>query len=317
MKKNLIRYKIVLVAILFFSCLCPENLECVKHNFFTKHKKKILTVGAIAVATSLLNLLVYFFSDSIVLHMHNAQPIDCNVNKEIYDIVGELCANYNMPTPKLWYVPTDIPNAFATGRNVNHASVAVTKGILNLLDKQELRAVLAHEISHIKNRDMLITTVVSVVSIFLVALAKLFKKGVFDSNEQSDQDEQSSKRNRAKYSFMITILKPFAKIITQCATTLIQLSISRLREYKADETGAHCCQDPLALASALKKLNNQSVKIRFDEKDNVVLSSAMSNLYFMNYLSGRDVINLLSTHPPAEKRIAKLEEMAKKMNQTN
>lgn len=245
-----------------------------------------------------MNLVVYFFSDKIVLSMYNAQPLDRAHYGNIYAMVEELAMRMNMPMPKLWYIPTSMANAFATGRNPRHASVAVTHGILDILDEHELRGVLAHELSHVKNRDVLIGTIAATIAMAIAYLADMFRWSLFFGGSNNRDDRNSGGIIGA---IVIAVLMPIA-------ATLIQLAISRSREYLADETGARCCNDPLALASALQKLQNNVQGMHMKPASNAQATTA--SLFIVYPFSGKSLLNLFSTHPPMEKRIARLQKMA-------
>jgi heat shock protein HtpX len=247
----------------------------------------------------LMNLLAYFFSDKMVLAMYGAQPLDEEQYKDIYDMVAELSLNAGIPMPKLWYIESPMANAFATGRDPQHSSVAVTQGIVHALEKHELRGVLAHELSHIKNRDILIATVAATIAAAIGYLAHMLQWSViFGIGGRRDDRESGS----SGWSALI------AAIIMPIAATLIQLALSRSREYLADESGAKISHDPLALASALEKLTHQSHEQHAEPASPAQASTA--SLFIVYPFSGRGLINLFSTHPPMEERIARLRKMA-------
>ena len=186
---------------------------------------------------------MYFFSDRLVLRLYRAQPLDEYTYKTIHDLVAELAHRMHIPKPKLWLVDSPQANAFATGRNPSHASVALTTGIIDILDEDELQGVLAHELSHVKNRDIFISTMAATIATAISYLASMLRYsalwGSFNSRRRSS--------NNPFILFIVGLILPFI-------ATLVQLAISRSREYQADETGAKTTHDPLALASALKKL---------------------------------------------------------------
>ena len=235
------------------------------------------------------NFISYFFSDSIVLASYKAKPISPEQDPRLHSIVSELAISAKIPTPKIYKINTSMPNAFATGRNPQHAAVAVTEGILRLLDDRELRGVLAHELSHIKNRDILISCIAATLAgaiMLLVRMGFLFGGG------------RSSRGNsNAIISLLLLILAPVA-------AGLIQMAISRSREYIADSDGAKISGDPLALASALRRLAYGNSR---QEND---VSTNTAHMFIVNPLKGKDFASLFSTHPPIEQRIKKLEEMA-------
>ncbi len=249
------------------------------------------------VMAMLMNFLTYFFSDKIVLAMYGAQELDPVHHANIYSIVGELSREAGIPMPKLWYIPTPMANAFATGRNPRHASVAVTQGILDILEEHELRGVLAHELGHIKNRDILIATVAATIATAIGYLAHMLQWS-FILGGRSDRERGGG------WGALI------AAIIMPIAAMFIQMAISRSREYLADESGAEFARDPLALASALEKLT-RSNKVQHLEPESTA-QSASASLFIVYPFSADGLITLFSTHPPIEKRIALLREMAKR-----
>lgn len=247
-----------------------------------------------------MNAVSYFYSDKIVLHMYKAQPLDEDRYGYIYDMVSELAHRMKIPMPKLWLIPTDMANAFATGRNPGHASVAVTTGILKLLNEKELRGVLAHELSHVKNRDILVTTIAA-------TLATAIGYGAHMAQYASLATHTSRRQNNSAgpiTAFAIAIFMPLAAM-------LIQLALSRSREYFADETGALCCQDPLALASALEKLHNHISHANLDNSD--VDKASTAPLFIMHPFAGNRWTTLFATHPPIDARIARLRTIYQKM----
>ncbi len=243
----------------------------------------------------IMNFVTYFYSDKIVLKLYKAQPLDENKFGNVYDIVRELTQEANMPMPKLWYLPNPMANAFATGRNPEHASIAVTQGILDILDEHELRGVLAHELSHVKNRDILIATVAATIAMTIAYLADIVRWSfIFGGRGSRD-------RNGGGWGAI------FVAILMPIAATMIQLAISRSREYLADETGAKISHDPLALASALEKLHHSARSKKVVPRSNAQASTA--SLFIVYPFSASGLKSLFSTHPPMEKRIAKLREM--------
>ncbi len=244
----------------------------------------------------LMNFVTYFFSDKIVLRMYGAQKLDEEHYEHIYDMVRDLTRDMQMPMPKLYYMPTGMANAFATGRNPKHAAVAVTKGILDLLDASELRGVLAHELSHVKNRDILVGTIAATLAMTIGYLAQMARFSVIFGGGRGDRD-----RGGALGTIVLAMLMPIA-------ATLIQLAISRSREYLADETGAKECHDPLALASALEKLHYQATNQKV-EPATAAHATTASQFIVYPYV-GKAWTSLFSTHPPMEKRVAKLRAMA-------
>ena len=242
-----------------------------------------------------INFFVYFHSDKIVLKMYKAQPLDREKFAHVYEMVEGLCHSANMPMPKLWYLPSEMANAFATGRNPKNGSVAVTQGILDILDENELRGVLAHELSHIKNRDILVATIAATMAMTIGYLADMLYWSSFFGGRSRNRSSHAS-------ALLVAILMPIAAM-------LIQLAISRSREYMADESGANISHDPLALASALEKLGASAKMQKLKPKSQAQTSTA--SLFIVYPFSGKGFLNLFSTHPPMAKRIARLRKMAR------
>ncbi|MBU1008267.1 zinc metalloprotease HtpX [Candidatus Dependentiae bacterium] len=243
-----------------------------------------------------MNFFMYFYSDKLVLRMYKAQPLDQERFSHVHDMVEELCSNANMPMPKIWYIPTSMANAFATGRNPKNASIAVTQGIIDLLDNHELRGVIAHELSHVKNRDILVATIAATLAMTIGYLADmLYWSTIFGGRRDREQGGTAS-------ALLVAILMPFAAM-------LIQLAISRSREYLADESGATISHDPLALASALEKLQYGAQMQKLKPKSQAQTSTA--SLFIVYPFFGKGLFNLFSTHPPMEKRIKRLRNMAR------
>ena len=248
-----------------------------------------------------MNGLAYFFSDKMVLTMYKAKPLNESTYGWIYDIVRELTAKSDLPMPKLWLVDMPMANAFATGRNPKHSSVAVTSGILSILDPQELRGVLAHEISHIKNRDILISTVAATMATAIGFLAIIMRNMAFWGAMSSNNDRRGV---NPLVLLAVAILMPIA-------ASLIQLAISRSREYLADESGAEVSHDPLALASALEKLEMRAQQTHFADNDTAHTTTA--HLFIVKPFSGKGLSSLFSTHPPMRERVARLRALYEKM----
>ncbi|HEX4606519.1 MAG TPA: zinc metalloprotease HtpX [Candidatus Angelobacter sp.] len=230
------------------------------------------------------NFISYFFSDKIALAMYRAQPVTREQLPRIYCVVEQLTQKAGLPMPKLYVIPTDSPNAFATGRNPNHASVAVTEGILNLLDDEELEGVLAHELGHVRNRDILTSSIAATLAGAITILARMsFWFGL--GGDRDDRDRGGG--------ILMLILAPLAAM-------LIQLWVSRTREYEADATGAGITHNPEALARALQKLDAYSKRVP------MVASPSTAHLFIIQPLMGVNLGNLFSTHPPIHKRIERL-----------
>jgi heat shock protein HtpX len=247
-----------------------------------------------------INAFSFYFAEQMVLKIYNAVPLDHAKYGWIYEIVQELVDKEQMPMPKMWLVPLSMANAFATGRNPEHASVALTQGIIGLLTPEELRGVLAHELSHIKNRDILIGTVAATLATAIGFMANLMQNMAFFGGMSRDKDQRVNPLSL----LVIAILMPLA-------ATLIQLAISRSREYLADESGAELSHDPLALASALEKLQFSGKRSNFGAHDTQHASTA--HLFIVNPFLGGSLSTLFATHPPMEKRVARLRHIFEKM----
>jgi len=243
------------------------------------------------VLAAVLNLGSYFFSDKIALKTSGAQPISREENPRIYQIVERLAAKANVPVPKIYWIPTDSPNAFATGRNPNHASVAVTRGILELCDDEEIEGVLAHELGHVRNRDILISAVVATVAGAITMLARMIYWGELFTGYGGRDNE----RGGGVFSMLAMM------ILAPLAAMLIQLAISRSREYEADHTGAEITGNPMGLARALDKIDKYSKRLPMQ------VSPSMAHIYCAQPLATGQVFSgLFSTHPPIPKRIERL-----------
>src|SRR5881392_4146378 len=237
------------------------------------------------IIAAVLNFVSYFFSDKLALAMYRAQPVTREELPRAYQIVERLTQKIGLPMPKIYVIPTDSPNAFATGRNPAHASVAVTEGILNLLNDEELAGVLAHELGHVSNRDILISSIAATIAGAITFLARF---GLFFGG--GDRDER---RGGGIGALLMLILAPIAAM-------LIQLAVSRSREYQADATGAHFTGNPYALASALAKLDAYSKRVP------LVSTLSTAHLFIIQPFLGMNFGSLFSTHPPIAKRIERL-----------
>ncbi len=241
------------------------------------------------------SLASYWYSDKMVLKMYKAQELQKSDAPQIHQMVEELCQNAGIPKPKIYIIPEQSPNAFATGRNPDNAAVAVTQGIMRLLSPEELRGVLAHEIAHIAHRDILIQTIAAIFGAAITSIANmLYFSSLFGS---SSNNEEGGGNGGFLGSILIMILAPLA-------ASLIQMAISRSREYLADEGGAKYSSDPLALARALDKISNYSKQIPMQA------NPATENMFIISPLAGGNYKALFSTHPPTEERIQRLAEMA-------
>ncbi len=245
-----------------------------------------------------MNFASYWWSDKIVLRMYGAQEISERDAPELFRLVSDLTSRADMPMPKVYIIPEDTPNAFATGRNPQHAAVAVTEGLLRMLDRRELAGVLAHELAHVKNRDTLVMTVAASIGGALSMLANMAMwSSLFGSS--SDDDEEGS-------GLMGGLL---GIIVAPIAASLIQMAISRSREFLADEAGAQMTGDPLALASALRKIESWSQQLPMHSGN-----PAMAHLFIINPFGGMSasgLLRLFSTHPSTEDRVSRLETLAR------
>lgn len=234
-----------------------------------------------------LNLVTYFYSDKIILKSHRAEIIEESDNPRLFNIVKEIAYEADIKMPKVAIVPTDTPNAFATGRNENNAVVAATRGIMRTLDDEELKGVISHEIAHIKDRDMLIMSIAATLAGAITIMARLVWFQMF-----------FSRRRIHPVLLLAMIFAPIGALI-------IRLAISRKREYKADEEGAKISKNPNALANALEKLHSENR--RNPIKSN---STTTASLFIVNPFKGGTFVKLFSTHPPVEERVKRLREMA-------
>jgi len=246
-----------------------------------------------------MNFFSYWFSDKIVLKMYGAQEVSANDDPELHGIVQELATRAGLPMPKVYVIPEETPNAFATGRNPQHAAVAVTHGIRRILNKRELAGVLGHELAHVMNRDILIGTIAATLAGAISYLAHMAQWGMMFGAGR-DRDEEGGGGNI--FSLLIMM------IVAPLAAMLIQMAVSRSREYGADAGGAKICGDPLALASALRKLHMGAQNIPLQVSN--ATATATAHMFIVNPLSAGGIANLFSTHPPMEERIARLEAMA-------
>lgn len=242
-----------------------------------------------------MNIGSYWYSDKIVLRMYGAQEVDEAQAPELYSIVRNLAQAGQIPMPKVYIIPEEAPNAFATGRNPEHAAVAVTQGLLRLLTRDEIAGVLAHELGHVKNRDTLIMVVAATIGGAISMIANIAQWGLIFGGGRSNDDEGSHPA-----AALIGI------IVAPIAAMLIQMAISRSREFLADEQGARLSGNPLALASALRKIQGYAQQAPMHHG-----GPATAHLFIINPFSGAAMAKLFSTHPPTEERIARLEAFAR------
>ena len=244
-----------------------------------------------------MNLSAYWFSDKMALAMSGARPVSEAEAPELHQTVAELAMRAGIPKPRVYVIPQETPNAFATGRNPDHAAVAVTQGILRILSRDELMGVLSHELSHIKNRDILISSIAAMLAGAISYLANMAQWGlIFGGFGGHDDDDNGNPFGLAGVILMM-ILAPIAAM-------LIQMAISRSREYLADASGARILGNPVPLASALKRLEEWNHRLPMD------VNPATAQMYIVNPLKGESLANLFSTHPPTQDRINRLLAMA-------
>ncbi len=248
------------------------------------------------VIAMVMNLGSYWFSDKIVLAMYRAQELSMDDAPGIHQMVAELAQQAGIPKPRIYMIPSDTPNAFATGRNPDHAVVAVTNGIVRLLRPEELRGVLAHELGHVKNRDILIGSIAATMAGAIMMIAQMARFAAIFGGGARDDEEGGG--GNILVLIVMSILAPFAAL-------LIQMAISRSREYLADDTGARLSGNPLSLASALEKLNYAAHKLPMQE-----VKPATAHIFTVSPLTGGGLLSLFSTHPPIEERIQRLRAMS-------
>lgn len=236
-----------------------------------------------------MNFFSYWFSDKIVLKMYRAREVSPQQAPEVFEMVKTLTGNAELPMPKVFVIPKEAPNAFATGRNPEHAVVAVTEGLLNIMDHDEVKGVLAHELAHVKNRDILIGSIAATMAGAIMVLANIARFSALFGGRGGD----SNRGGGAIGLIAMSIMAPFAAMI-------IQMAISRSREYLADSTGARFAGSPEGLANALEKLGQYSKRIPLNA------NPSTAHMFIVNPLSGRSMMSLFSTHPPLAERIARL-----------
>src|SRR3989339_727068 len=252
-------------------------------------------IYAFAIAMGM-NFFSYWFSDKIVLKMYGAKEVSDQESPAYYGIVKELVDRAGLPMPRTYIIPTQAMNAFATGRNPGHAAVAVTEGMLNSLSREELRGVLGHELAHVRNRDILISTIVATIAGAVMMLANMARWASIFGGYGGRNDEEEGSGGGGFAILFLAILAPIAAL-------LIQMAISRSREYAADKGGAQLTGSPLGLASALEKLQQAAMVRPMDA------GQTTAHLFIVNPLSGRSFAAIFSTHPPIEERIKRLRAM--------
>jgi heat shock protein HtpX len=241
-----------------------------------------------------MNFFSYWFSDKIVLRMYHAEEITPQDSPQIYDMVRQIAQRAELPMPRIFVIPEEAPNAFATGRNPEHAVLAVTRGLVELMDREEIMGVLAHEMAHIRNRDILIGSIAATMAGAVMILANMARwSAIFGGGSRNDEEGGGGGAFGAVGLIVMSILAPIAAM-------LIQMAISRSREYQADESGAGFVGYPNGLAKALEKLGAYSRRIPMQASPNT------AHMFIVNPLSARGITNLFSTHPPLEDRIARL-----------
>jgi heat shock protein HtpX len=241
----------------------------------------------------LMNFGAYWFSDKIVLRMYRAKEVSEAEAPQLHGVVRRLSLASGVPMPKVYIIPTDSPNAFATGRNPEHAAVAVTEGILRMLSPDELEGVLAHEMAHVRNRDILVGTVAATLAGAVMMLARFAQFAAIFGGGGRDRDD-----DRGGIFGLL-----FMAIVAPIGAMLVQMAVSRSREYLADETGAKVCGKPLSLARALEKISGISREVPMHA------TPATAHMFIVSPLTGGGLLSLFSTHPPVEKRVERLRAM--------
>jgi heat shock protein HtpX len=248
------------------------------------------------VFAGLMNFVGYWFSDKIALSMSGAQQVSESEAPDFHRMVRELCRRAELPMPRLYVIPSATPNAFATGRNPQHSAVAVTSGIMNILSRDELEGVVAHELAHVKNRDILISSVAAMIAGAISQLAHMAQWAMIFGGMSRDRDEDRGGGGLLGGLAMM--------IVGPIAAMLIQMAISRSREYQADATGAEICGRPLSLANALLKLENGNHRFPMQ------VNPAQAQMYIVNPLTAGGIARLFSTHPPMAERVKRLQDLA-------
>lgn len=236
-----------------------------------------------------MNIASYWYSDKVVLKMYRAQPLERSQAPDLFDTVARLARNAGLPMPKVYLIPESAPNAFATGRNPEHAVVAVTQGLMNMMNQEELEGVLAHELGHVKNRDILISTIAATLAGAIMWIASIARFSAFFGGSDDDDGGLG----------IIGVL--VLSMVAPIAAMIVQMAVSRSREYLADATAASITGNPNGLASALSKLGGFS-----RSRAQVDANPATAHMFIVNPLTGKQMMNLFSTHPPIEERVARL-----------
>ncbi len=252
-------------------------------------------IYALIIATAM-NIFAYWFSDRVAISMTRSRPLSEGEAPVVYRALRELTHHADIPMPRVYLMPTDQPNAFATGRNPDRAVVAVTSGLLNMLDYEELKGVLSHELAHVRNRDILISTIVAVMAGTLMFVSRLGMWGMAFGG--------GGGRRRNESGGVLALIRLLALILAPLAALLIQMSISRTREYGADALGARISKNPQGLASALEKMDHYA-----RQRPLLELNEAASHMFIVNPLSAEGLSTLFSTHPPIRERISRLRQM--------
>lgn len=247
------------------------------------------------VMATVMNVGAYWFSDKIVLMMYRAQEVDESTSPKLYRTVRRLAERGNLPMPKVYIIPDASPNAFATGRNPQHAAVAATQGLLQIMDEEELEGVIAHELSHVGNRDILISTIAATIAGAIMIFARMAQWGAMFGGGGRDDREGGGN------PLALLLVAIFGSI----AAMLLQMAISRAREYQADASGAQLSGNPMGLARALGQLQRAAQRVPLNA------NPATAHMFIVNPFRGGGLMNLFSTHPPVEERIARLEAMAR------
>ncbi len=250
------------------------------------------------VFAAVMNIASYWYSDKLVLSMYRARAVGPEESPKLYSVVEELAKRGNIPLPRVYIVNSETPNAFATGRNPQHAAVAVTTGLLRLMDREELAGVLGHELSHVRHRDTLVSAIAATLAGAIAMLASMAQWGfLFGFGRGDDRDEGGGLLGMLAMMFLAPL-----------AASLIQFAVSRSREFGADEGGAQLTGNPLALASALRKLETANRQVPMQAAD---AHPATAHMFIVNPLNAQKLVRLFSTHPPTAERIRRLEAMAR------